>query len=79
MRCLDALEQLRNQAYPYESIQMRRLEVLQRFKVSVRDERLHISVSFQYASEKHFNNPPPLEDLRVVFLEYIRMPRKSEC
>ena len=51
MLYLDALEQLRNQAYPNESIEMRRLEILQRFKVGVRDERLHKFVSCHYASK----------------------------
>ena len=47
--------------------------------VGVGDERLHKFVRCHYASEKHVNNPPTVEALRFVVLEYLRVCRKSNC
>ena len=40
MHYLNAVKQIRNQAFPNESIETLRLEILQRFMIGVRDEIL---------------------------------------
>ena len=78
MRYLDALEQLRNQAFPSESIETRRLEILQKFIEGARDEKLREYISCQFAQEEQLDNPPTVEALRFSVTQYLHMLRKCD-
>ena len=66
MQYLDALEGLRSQVYPDESINAKRYEILQRFTDGVRDPILKRELAIVYASEDFLTNPPTVETLRFT-------------
>ena len=66
MQYLDALEGLRSQVYPDESINDKRYEILQRFTDGVRDPILKRELAIVYASEDFLTNPPTVETLRFT-------------
>ena len=66
MQCLDALEGLRSQGFPGESVTTKRYEILQRFIEGVRDPALRRELSIIYASESTVTEPPTVESLRFT-------------
>ena len=66
MQYLDALEGLRNQGFPQESITTKRYEILQRFMEGVRDPMLRRELAIVYASETFLTDPPTVESLRFT-------------
>ena len=57
MQYLDALEGLRSQGVPQESITTKRYEILQRFMEGVRDPVLRRELAIVYASETFLTDP----------------------
>ena len=57
MQYLDALEGLRSQGFPQESITTKRYEILQRFMEGVRDPILRRELVIVYASETFLTDP----------------------
>ena len=66
MQYLDALEGLRSQGFPQESITTKRYEILQRFMDGVRDPVLRRELAIVYASETFLTEPPTVESLRFT-------------
>ena len=66
MQYLDALEGLRSQGFPQESITTKRYEILQRFMEGVRDPVLRRELAIVYASETFLTDPPTVESLRFT-------------
>ena len=66
MQYLDALEGLRSQGFPEESITTKRYEILQRFMEGVRDPMLRRELAIVYASETFLTDPPTVESLRFT-------------
>ena len=66
MQYLDALEGLRSQGFPQESIITKRYEILQRFMEGVRDPVLRRELAIVYASETFLTEPPTVESLRFT-------------
>ena len=66
MQYLDALEGLRSQGFPGESVTTKRYEILQRFIEGVRDPALRRELSIIYASESTVTEPPTVESLRFT-------------
>ena len=66
MQYLDALEGLRSQGFPGESVTTKRYEILQRFIDGVRDPALQRELSIIYASESTVTEPPTVESLRFT-------------
>ena len=66
MQYLDALEGLRSQGFPQESITTKRYEILQRFMEGVRDPVLRRELAIVYASETFLTDPPTVESLRFI-------------
>ena len=66
MQCVDALEGLRSQGFPQESITTKRFEILQRFMEGVRNPVLRRELAIVYASESFLADPPTLECLRFT-------------
>ena len=66
MQYLDALEGLRSQGFPQESITTKRYEILQRFMEGVRDPILRRELAIVYASETFLTEPPTVESLRFT-------------
>ena len=66
MQYLDALEGLRSQGFPQESITTKRYEILQRFMEGVRDPVLRRELAIVYASETFLTEPPTVESLRFT-------------
>ena len=66
MQYLDALEGLRCQGFPQETITTKRYEILQRFMESVRDPVLRRELAIVYASEVFLTEPPKVESLRFT-------------
>ena len=58
MQYLDALEGLRSQGFPQESITTKRYEILQRFMEGVRDPVFRRELAIVYASETVLTEPP---------------------
>ena len=63
---LDALEGLRSQGFPQESITTKRYEILQCFMEGVRDPVLRRELAIVYASETFLTEPPTVESLRFT-------------
>ena len=63
MQYLDALEGLRSQGFPGESVTTKRYEILQRFIEGVRDPALRRELSIIYASKSTVTEPPTVESL----------------
>ena len=61
MQYLDALESLKSQGFPQESITTKRYEILQRFMEGVRDPILRRELAIVYASETLLTDPPTME------------------
>ena len=72
MQFLDALESLRAQGFPEESMVCRRYEILQRFIEGVRDAELRSTLATIYAHEHYLNEPPTVEALRYATQQYLR-------
>ena len=70
MQYLDALEGLRSQGFPQESITTKRYEILQRFMEGVRDPVLRRELAIVYASETFLTDPPTVESLRFTLANY---------
>ena len=66
MQYLDALESLRSQGFPQETITTKRYEILQRFMEGVRDPVLRRELAIVYASEAFLTEPPTVESLRFT-------------
>ena len=66
MQYLDALEGLRSQGFPQESITTKRYEILQRFMEGVRDPVLRRELAIVFASETFLTDPPTVESLRFT-------------
>ena len=66
MQYLDALEGLRSQGFPQETITTKRYEILQRFMEGVRDPALRRELAIVYASEVFLTEPPTVESLRFT-------------
>ena len=66
MQYLDALEGLRSQGFPQESITTKRYEILQRFMEGVRDPVLRRELATVYASETFLTEPHTVESLRFT-------------
>ena len=66
MQYLDALEGLRSQRFPQETITTKRYEILQRFMEGVRDPALRRELAIVYASEVFLTEPPTVESLRFT-------------
>ena len=66
MQYLDALEGLRSQGFPQETITTKRYEILQRFMEGVRDPVLRRELAIVYASEAFLTEPPTVESLRFT-------------
>ena len=66
MQYLDALEGLRSQGFPQESISTKRYEILQRFMEGVRDPLLRRELAIAYAAETFLTDPPTVESLRFT-------------
>ena len=66
MQYLDALEGLRSQGFPQESITTKRYKILQRFIEGVRDPVLRRELAIVYASETFLTEPPTVESLRFT-------------
>ena len=66
MQYLDALEGLRSQGFPQETITTKRYEILQRFMEGVRDPALRRELAIVYASEVFLTEPPTMESLRFT-------------
>ena len=66
MQCLDALEGLRSQGFPQETITTKLYEILQRFMEGVRDPALRPELAIVYASEVFLTEPPTVESLRFT-------------
>ena len=66
MQYLDALEGLRSQGFPQESIITKRYEILQRFMEGVRDPVLRRELAIVYASETFLTEHPTVESLRFT-------------
>ena len=66
MQYLDALEGLRSQGFPGESVTTKRYEILQRFIESVRDPALRRELSIIHASKSEVTEPPTVESLRFT-------------
>ena len=66
MQYLDALEGLRSQGFPGESVTTKRYEILQRFIEGVPDPALRWELSIIYASESTVTEPPTVESLRFT-------------
>ena len=66
MQYLDALEGLRSQGFPQESITTKRYEILQRFMEGVRDPVLRRELAIVYATEAFLTEPPTVESLRFT-------------
>ena len=66
MQYLDALEGLRSQGFPQETITTKRYEILQRFMEGVRDPVLRRELAIVYASEVFLTEPPTVESLRFT-------------
>ena len=66
MQYLDALEGLRSQGLPQETITTKRYEILQRFMEGVRDPVLRRELAIVYASEAFLTEPPTVESLRFT-------------
>ena len=63
MQYLDALEGLRSQGFPQESITTKRYEILQRFMEGVRDPVLRRELAIVYASETFLTKTPTVESM----------------
>ena len=72
MQFLDALESLRAQGFPEESMVCQRYEILQRFIAGVRDKELRRNLATMYAHEHYLNEPPTVEALRYATEQYLR-------
>ena len=66
MQYLDALEGLRCQGFPQETITTKRYEILQRFIEGVRDPVLRRELAIVYASEAFLTKLPRVESLRFT-------------
>ena len=66
MQYLDALEGLRSQGFPQESITTKRYEILQRFMEGVRDPVLRRELAIVNASETFLTDSPTVESLRFT-------------
>ena len=66
MQYLDALERLRSQCFPSESITTKRYEILQRFFEGVRDPALRRELSIIYASESTVTEHLTVESLQFT-------------
>ena len=66
MQYLDALEGLRSQGFPQETITTKRYKILQRFMEGVRDPALRRELAIVYASEVFLTEPPTVESLRFT-------------
>ena len=77
MQYLDALEGLRSQGFPQESITTKRYEILQRFMEGVRDPVLRRELAIVYASETFLTEPPTVESLRFTTRQLQRNRPKS--
>ena len=66
MQYLDALEGLRSQGFPQETITTKRYEILQRFMEGVWDPVLRRELAIVYASEAFSTEPPTVESLRFT-------------
>ena len=66
MQYLDALEGLRSQDFPQESITTKRYEIPQRFMEGVRDPMLRRELAIVYASETFLTDHPTVESLRFT-------------
>ena len=66
MQYLDALEGLRSQGFPQETITTKRYEILQRFMEGVRDTVLRRELAIVYASKAFLTEPPTVESLRFT-------------
>ena len=66
MQYLDALEGLRSQGFPQETIITKRYEILQRFMEGVRDPVLRRELAIVYASDAFLTEPPTVESLRFA-------------
>ena len=66
MQYLDALEGLRSQRFPQETITTKRYEILQRFMEGVRDPALRRELAIVYALEVFLTEPPTVESLRFT-------------
>ena len=72
MQFLDALENLRTQGFPQDSVISRRYEILQRFIEGVRDAELRSKLATMYAHEHYLNEPPTVEALLYATHQYLR-------
>ena len=66
MQYLDALEGLRSQGIPQETITTKHCEILQRFMEGVRDPVFRRELAIVYASEAFLTEPPTVEALRFT-------------
>ena len=66
MQYLDALEGLRTQGFPDESITTKRYEVLQRFTDGVPDLKLRQELAVFYGAENFLTDPPTVESPRFT-------------
>ena len=66
MQYLDALEGMRSQGFPGESVTTKRYEILQRFIEGVRYPALRRELSIIYASKSTVTEPPTVESLRFT-------------
>ena len=72
MQYLDALEGLRSQGFPQETITTKRYEILQRFMEGVRDPVLRREHAIVYASEALLTESPTVESLRFTTRQLLR-------
>ena len=77
MQYLDALEGLRSQGFPDESVTSKRYELLQRFIEGVRDSVLRRELPILYASETTVTEPPTVASLRFTTRQLRRTRPKS--
>ena len=66
MQYLDALEDLRSQGFPQESITTKRSKILQRFMEGLREPVLRRELAIVYASESFLADPPTVKSLRFT-------------
>ena len=77
MQYLDALEGLRSQGFPGESVTTKRYEILQRFIEGVRDPALRRELSIFYASKSTVTESPTVESLRFTTRQLQRTRSRS--
>ena len=77
MQYLDAMDGLRSQGFPEESVSTKRYEILQRFIEGIRDPVLRRELSIIYASETTVSEPPTVESLRFTTRQLERTRPKS--